>query len=475
MVFLRQYLLLVAAVLTVSEAWLLPSVNSNKNKMIKIGHPQQPLHQSSRALDIPTQQGTTITTSTTSTATATATATASRSIANKDLLQRAMDQSPKQLSLRDDDTDIGGSTGTAREDQQQIQHLFTLLQQCSRVAPVLTVAAYAYNPKPFDVATQTLWSWMYDWDITHTSMFEAHVASFSFVFFIACFSCTHLILGLEKKEAKQADQQPIEYRLDGIVPQVDPLSWTKLTMEGIKEWFNPLVSYLVSIWIYQQVFHTYHEPIPLAPTFGVLIIEVMVGVFLYDLCFAPIHVLLHKGPFKNVRQLHGYHHRHTNGALNPVETVQHSYLDGGLQVMVNILVQHISPFGGPKHMLSRILHNIIVTYLLTESHSGYNFSWMSHNIWPEFLGGSPRHDRHHKDGRVYYQQFFTYLDDFMGWTDRDVQKELHAKQQQQQRRQLRQEEARDEEEEEDMVVLEKEIQREGSDKSLENVFSSRGA
>ena len=306
---------------------------------------------------------------------------------------------------------------------------FTPFQHFARAAPLLTMGAYALNPEVFDAATQSVWSWIDSWDITHTGLFEAHVASFSFVFFIAAFSVTHLVLGND--ETKMA-----KYRLDGQAPQENPLRWA--TLEGFSEWFNPLVSYLVSIWIYQQVFQTYHEPPPLAPTFGVLVVEVLFGVFLYDLLFAPVHVLLHKGPLKDLRQAHGYHHRHTNGALNPVETVQHSYLDGGLQVMVNILVQHISPFGGPKHILSRLIHNVIVTYLLTESHSGYNFSWMSHNIWPEFLGGAPRHERHHKDGRVYYQQFFTYLDDAMGWTDQDVQQDLVQKQAQRQNQQQQQ-------------------------------------
>ena len=46
---------------------------------------------------------------------------------------------------------------------------------------------------------------------------------------------------------------------------------------------------------------------------------------------------------------------------------------------------------------------------------------MTHNIFPEFLGGSPRHDKHHHDGRVYYQQYFKYLDDFFGFTDERIE------------------------------------------------------
>jgi len=293
---------------------------------------------------------------------------------------------------------------------------FTPFQQFARVSPLVTMGAYAVNPAPLDSAVENFYHWMISLDVTQTHLFEAHVAVFSFFGAILFFSVLHLVL----------DEETVKkYHLDGQMPQENPLSWA--TKEEFQLWFNPVVAYLGSILIYQQVFQTYKPPPILAPTFGVLVAEVAFGVFLYDLCFAPVHLFMHKGPLKEMRSVHGYHHRHSNGSLNPVETVQHSYVDGTLQVMVNIFVQHISPFGGPKHVLSRIIHNVLVTYMLSESHSGYNFSWMTHNIWPEFLGGSPRHERHHKDGRVYYQQFFTYLDDALGYTDQDVAENLQHK------------------------------------------------
>ena len=70
------------------------------------------------------------------------------------------------------------------------------------------------------------------------------------------------------------------------------------------------------------------------------------------------------------------HHGARGRTLNALETVQHSYADGFLQVAVNIVVQQISPFAGfgGKHPLSRVLHNVVVTYLLTEAHAGSDFS-----------------------------------------------------------------------------------------------------
>jgi cholesterol 25-hydroxylase len=87
------------------------------------------------------------------------------------------------------------------------------------------------------------------------------------------------------------------------------------------------------------------------------------------------------------------------------------------QVLVNIIVQQVSPFGGPKHVLSRLLHNIVVTYLLCEAHSGYDLPWMSHRVFPAVFGGSVRHNAHHNKGDCYYQQFFKYIDDAAGFVE----------------------------------------------------------
>eukprot|EP00542_Grammatophora_oceanica_P018995 CAMPEP_0194048694 /NCGR_PEP_ID=MMETSP0009_2-20130614/28144_1 /TAXON_ID=210454 /ORGANISM="Grammatophora oceanica, Strain CCMP 410" /LENGTH=462 /DNA_ID=CAMNT_0038694633 /DNA_START=21 /DNA_END=1409 /DNA_ORIENTATION=+ len=321
--------------------------------------------------------------------------------------QLLSNQQRRSFSLDTSDNDDDDTALVLPQQKRQ----FTPFQQVSRIAPIATMLAYGVKPEPFDHAISQLYAWVYSWDVTHTPLFEAHVAAFSFAFFIAAFSFVHILLG--------DDEKTKQVRLDGKMPSESALLWSKLS--GITEWFNPFVSYLVSIWMYQHIFHTYNEPTMIAPTFGVLIVEVFVGVFLYDLFFCPIHYLMHRSTkLKGLRFIHGYHHRHSSSssALNSIETVQHSYIDGALQVMVNILVQHISPFGATKHLLSRMIHNVVVTYLLAEAHSGYtSFEWMSHNIWPEFLGGAPRHDRHHQDGRVYYQQYFKYLDDFFGFTD----------------------------------------------------------
>lgn len=283
---------------------------------------------------------------------------------------------------------------------------FTPVQHAIRALPFVATAAYLYDPTPLDDLVANIWSAVYGWDFAHAPLFEAEVAVAGFYIWIILYSSIHLILGKEKTK---------QTRFDGDRPNSHrPFEW--LQPENYQLWFNPTAAYLGSIWLYSQIHHK--PPLPeVAPTFGVLVVETLFGLWLYDLCFMPIHYLMHNLKLRSLRKVHTYHHR-SKDTLNALEVVQHSYVDGFLQVAVNILVQQLSPFGGAKHVLSRLLHNLSVTYLLTEAHSGYrDLPWMSHNVFPELLGGAPRHEAHHHNGRVYYQQYFKYLDDFFGFTE----------------------------------------------------------
>ena len=84
------------------------------------------------------------------------------------------------------------------------------------------------------------------------------------------------------------------------------------------------------------------------------------------------------------------------------------HLAAFVQVSTNIAVLNALRL----HPMARALHDVAVTYLLTEAHSGYNMPWMAHNLAPPgLLGGPPRHEAHHRTGAPYYHQFFCYLDD----------------------------------------------------------------
>mmetsp|Transcript_9703 Transcript_9703/g.17050 ORF Transcript_9703/g.17050 Transcript_9703/m.17050 type:complete len:432 (+) Transcript_9703:34-1329(+) len=254
-----------------------------------------------------------------------------------------------------------------------------------------------------------IWNAFDSMPLTHHCMFEASLAVAAFVLWIAFFeSITYVVPGSEK------------FRLDGQ-PPVDALAgfgsdWHKTVV--------PAVTYLGSI----ALFHHFHlgttlfgvKPAFHDPSFLRVAVEVSLGVFLYDLLFYPFHLSFHKLRSGTWRKMHRRHHRFAGEkcqAHNAVETVQNSYLDAGVQVFINICVQQISPWGY-KHPLSRAFHNLMVTYLLCESHSGYDLPFMSHRLFPGIFGGAPRHELHHRNGNVHFHQFFCYLDNAFGFVDK---------------------------------------------------------
>ena len=131
---------------------------------------------------------------------------------------------------------------------------------------------------------------------------------------------------------------------------------------------------------------------------------------MYDFVFYWIHLFFHKSKYLFISKLHRTHHE-WKFVLRASETIRHGYIDAILQVSINIIVQNI----GNKHPLTRLAHNILVIYLLVEAHSGYDFPFFSHNMFPDLFGGSVRHNIHHQRGDVYFHQFFKYLDDWFGF------------------------------------------------------------
>jgi sterol desaturase/sphingolipid hydroxylase (fatty acid hydroxylase superfamily) len=75
------------------------------------------------------------------------------------------------------------------------------------------------------------------------------------------------------------------------------------------------------------------------------------------------------------------------------------------------------------HPLSRTIFNVIITFLLTELHCGYDLPWTPQNIIPFGLStGSRGHHYHHRFGRHYYQKFFCTVDRLFGFVDRKTQR-----------------------------------------------------
>lgn len=82
-----------------------------------------------------------------------------------------------------------------------------------------------------------------------------------------------------------------------------------------------------------------------------------------------------------------------------------------MQVLVNIAVQRYNLWGSIKSRTARALHNLILTWMLTESHTFAS----NLNIFRKYFKGVREHRHHHlsrvSQRRLRYQQLFSYLDD----------------------------------------------------------------
>ena len=100
-----------------------------------------------------------------------------------------------------------------------------------------------------------------------------------------------------------------------------------------------------------------------------LIWEVISGIVLYDFLIFFWHWATHEIPF--LRSVHRRHHNsHRPGRLESRDVLRHSLVDGTVQVLINIFVQRRILLWGPvKSRLARAVHNVLVTWMLTESHT----------------------------------------------------------------------------------------------------------
>lgn len=136
------------------------------------------------------------------------------------------------------------------------------------------------------------------------------------------------------------------------------------------------------------------------------------GLLLYDMLFFCGHVLMHKVPF--LYKIHAKHHR--NPEVRAGEIVRLSMAEEALEVGFSIIA--LNALG--VHPFARSIYNIIITFLLTELHCGFDFPWTPQNVVPFGLStGSRRHHYHHRHGRHYFQKFFFSLDRLFGFFQKD--------------------------------------------------------
>ena len=154
-----------------------------------------------------------------------------------------------------------------------------------------------------------------------------------------------------------------------------------------------------------------------------LVVEVVYGIVAYDALFFCLHWSFHRFPACGRCARHTRHHSCGKTDLSAPKVLDHSLFDGTLQVLVNIAVQRHSPiYGASKTRLARFFHNVIVTFMLTESHSTAEWPKVFRNA---LFPGVRDHHLHHAYGGPPYQQFFGHLDAlarFLGLSGRPTRK-----------------------------------------------------
>mmetsp|Transcript_53119 Transcript_53119/g.95303 ORF Transcript_53119/g.95303 Transcript_53119/m.95303 type:complete len:332 (-) Transcript_53119:356-1351(-) len=282
------------------------------------------------------------------------------------------------------------------------QALLVLVACCADLDPLLSKA----------------WGELYRCRALHKPMAEAAVAAFSFFLWIAWFwSINELPCAKRFRFVARGDAKCRPITLEARFQQ-DLQGHNCLDTTAVLRIFSSLPVYILGI----LALHVTKQAAPMspeAPTAIRLACEVVSGIIIYDFAFYWVHLAMHKFPGR----WHG-HEIHHKPKVHPIcqtpflgaeLVVHHSLMDGFLQVLTNILVQNLRLYSGlPKHKLSRFLHNIFVTYMLAEAHSGLDLPWSLHRLMPGFYGGAHRHEFHHHCRDCCFHQFFTYLDGLLG-------------------------------------------------------------
>lgn len=175
---------------------------------------------------------------------------------------------------------------------------------------------------------------------------------------------------------------------------------------GVSMWVNvvPPPSSCASSYSTCDMDHPSNIPVPdgipnlfSLQSIGYLLLEVSSGIILYDTIFFFVHLAVHECKFIGSITKHYEHHKAMK-YLEARHVLRHSFLDGMLQVLVNIIVQRYTFWGNVKSRFARMLHNIIVTMMLTESHSASEYP----NLFKWWCVGVREHRNHHLGNNHYY-------------------------------------------------------------------------
>jgi len=191
---------------------------------------------------------------------------------------------------------------------------------------------------------------------------------------------------------------------------------TKQSKWHLGFWIFELPLYVLPLYIWDKLIPRREAKIiawHAAPTTFQLCRDVTGALLIYDMGFFVCHFLMHKIPFL-YKFVHKKHHK--TKEVRASDIVRLSGVEEVVDVGISILaLNHLK-----CHPLARSIYNVIITFLLTELHSGFAFPWTPQFVVPFGLStGSKGHHYHHRNGKHYYQKFFCTVDRLFGFVDKE--------------------------------------------------------
>jgi len=222
------------------------------------------------------------------------------------------------------------------------------------------------------------------WWFTHDT-FEPALSAACFLIFLTLWYVVDTKLPAFKRWRIQASDDMSHWTVEG---------------HGARE----LLLYLGPLTLFDCLYPRRAERLTTQPVgFWWLFSEVFASLVVYDMLFWASHLAIHRIPWL-YRIVHAKHHRRRT--MRARETVALSVADEALDVACSIAALNVLNV----HPLSRAVYDVVIVYLLTELHSGYDLPWSAQNVFPTVFAGSKRHTQHHLTGKGFYQKFFLYLD-----------------------------------------------------------------
>jgi len=183
------------------------------------------------------------------------------------------------------------------------------------------------------------------------------------------------------------------------------LAWKSRERAVIDEVMWYLLPWLIFDFFFPRREDTMLKAFPDAPDLRMVVVQVLLSLVAYDCFFYAGHRLFHW-----IRLSQHQKHHDNGGSIRAIDAVRHSFWDGTFDVFCSVFA--LTLVG--SHPLSRAVHNIVATYLITESHCGYDFPWSLSRLTNGIFLSSRAHAHHHEIGNANFGKFFSILDRAFG-------------------------------------------------------------